>query len=476
MSNFIGRERDLAVIRKELDATRPSLMIIYGRRRIGKSTLLQEASKGRPAIYFQATRLEEPLNIAAFKNDIGQALGPDAELDGISDWLGVLHHLARRAQKHRGLVVVLDEFPYLADGNPALPSVIQKFWDSGAPKDGALKLVLCGSMISQMEELLAERNPLYGRRTLSLEIKSMLLRECSEFLPGWDPVDLIVAHSIFGGVPFYLSLCNSAQPLAANIERMFLAPGAQLQEEPDFLLQSELREMRRYSSIIAAIANGATKPSEIIGRVAGLKNSAQLFPYMDKLMHMRIVERARSLDADEHSRDSRYAVADPLFRFWHIFVRPNLSAISRGHGAEVWTRKILPNLPSYMGLAFEEVCREHVRNHIQERLDVPAAEVGKIWSKDFDIDVAGRLLDEASFFGECKWENALVGESLKNALSASIACTQYGNDARTKHLLFFSKKGFAEGLRRLAEIDASVHLFELEELVHAPTLQPEHKI
>ena len=322
MSNFIGRERDLAVIRKELDATRPSLMIIYGRRRIGKSTLLQEASKGRPAIYFQATRLEEPLNIAAFKNDIGQALGPDAELDGISDWLGVLHHLARRAQKHRGLLVVLDEFPYLADGNPALPSVIQKFWDSGAPKDGALKLVLCGSMISQMEELLAERNPLYGRRTLSLEIKSMLLRECSEFLPGWDPVDLIVAHSIFGGVPFYLSLCNSAQPLAANIERMFLAPGAQLQEEPDFLLQSELREMRRYSSIIAAIANGATKPSEIIGRVAGLKNSAQLFPYMDKLMHMRIVERARSLDADEHSRDFPLRGSGPSFQILAYFRAP----------------------------------------------------------------------------------------------------------------------------------------------------------
>ena len=319
MSDFIGRERDLTVIRKELDAARPSLMIVYGRRRIGKSTLLQEASKGRPSVYFQATRLEEPLNIAAFKNDIGQALGPDPELDGIGDWLGVLHHLARRAQKHPGLAVVLDEFPYLADGNQALPSVIQKFWDSGAPKDGSLKLVLCGSMISQMEELLSERNPLYGRRTLSLEIKPMPQRECSEFLPEWDPIDLITAHSIFGGIPYYLGLCDPTQSLATNIERMFLAPAAPLQEEPDFLLQSELREMRRYSSIIAAIANGATKPSEIIGRVAGLKDSAQLFPYMDKLMHMRIVERARSLDADEHSRDLPLRGGGPSFQILAYF-------------------------------------------------------------------------------------------------------------------------------------------------------------
>lgn len=469
MSVFIGRRRDLAVLRGELDAPGPSLMVVYGRRRIGKSTLLQEASKSRPTVYFQATRLEESLNIADFKSDIVQALGADAELDGIGDWLGILHHLARRAEMHRGLVVILDEFPYLVDGNRALPSIIQKFWDSGAPKRGALKLVLCGSMIAQMEEFLSERNPLYGRRTLSLDVKSMPLREASEFLQGWNPIDQVVGYSIFGGIPYYLGLCDPTQPLAANVERLFLAPSAPLQEEPDFLLQSELREMRRYSSIVAAIADGATKPSEIVGRVPGLKDGAQLFPYLDRLMRMRIVERARSLDADEHSRDSRYAVADPLFRFWHLFVRPNLSALSRGFGADVWTRTVRPHLPAYMGLAFEEVCREHVRDHAQERLGVPAGVVGRIWGKDFDIDVAGRLLDGSSFFGECKWENALVGESLKEALAASIARTTYGADGRTKHMLFFSRKGFAEGLRRLAQLDAGIHLIGMEELVHAGT-------
>jgi uncharacterized protein len=130
------------------------------------------------------------------------------------------------------------------DGNHALPSIIQKFWDSGAPKRGSLKLVLCGSLISQMEELLAERNPLYGRRTLSLEMKSMPLPEAVGFFPDWDPVDQIVAYSIFGGVPYYLGLCDPAQPIAANVQKLFLAPAAPLQEEPEFLLQSELRETR----------------------------------------------------------------------------------------------------------------------------------------------------------------------------------------------------------------------------------------
>lgn len=472
VTDFIGRERDLKIVRQELDAPRASLVIVYGRRRIGKSTFLEHATEGRPSVYFQSTRLEEALNITALKDDIAQALGPDPELDGIDDWLSLFYHLARRAQERQGLVVILDEFPYLSDGNPALPSVIQKFWDSGAPTRGHLKLVLCGSMISQMEELLSERNPLYGRRTLSLEMKAMPLGEASDFFPDWQPVDQIVAYSIFGGVPYYLGLCNADETLAANVERLFLARLAPLQEEPDFLLQSELREMRRYSSIVAAIAEGATKPSEIIERVPGLKDGSQLFPYIDKLTRMSIVERQRSLDADQHSRDSRYFVADPLFRFWHLFVRSNLSALSRGFGPDIWQRRILPNLSTYMGFAFEEICREHVRDHARERFGVPAAEVGKIWGKDFDIDVAGTLLDGAAFFGECKWENVLVGESIRNNLLKSSEKTKYGADNRTRHTFFFSKNGFADGLRRLANFDGSIHLFDLEELVRAPNPQP----
>jgi AAA+ ATPase superfamily predicted ATPase len=468
MTGFIGRERDLAMLRGEFDIDHASLIIVYGRRRIGKSTLLQEGSKGRPAVYFQATRLEETLNVAALKSEVAQALGPDPELDAIADWLGLLHYVARRAQDYPRLIVVLDEFPYLADGNPALPSVIQKFWDSGAPARGQLKLVLCGSIIAQMEELLSERNPLYGRRTLAMELKSMPLRESVGFLPGWSPVDQIIAYSIFGGVPYYLGLCDPRLALTPNIERLFLAPSAPLQEEPDFLLQSELRETRRYSSVVAAIAGGATKPSEIVGRVPALKDASQSFPYIEKLMRMRIIDRARPLDADEHSRDSRYTVSDPLFRFWHIFVRPNLSALSRGFGKDVWERRILPRLPDYMGLAFEEICREYVRGHAQERLGVPAGEVGRVWGKDFEIDIVGRLLDGATIFGECKWEDALVGESVRNALLASIARTAYAADARARHTLFFSRKGFTRGLRRMAEVDGSVHLYGLDELVLAP--------
>ena len=472
MTTFIGRQQDLAVLEREFEAQRASLVILYGRRRVGKSTLIQQASLDRPAIYFQATLVDDSLNLAAFKGEISRVLGSDPILDGISDWLGVLHYVAKKAEETKGLILALDEFPYLVGGNSALPSIIQKFWDSKAAEPGALKIVLCGSLIAQMEELLAERNPLYGRKTLAREILPMSLREAAEFVPQWDPVDQISLFSILGGVPYYLSMCDASQPLAHNVQNLFLVPSASLQEEPEFLLRAEVNEPRRYASVAAAIADGATKASEIVARVPGLKEVAQLSPYLVRLQQMRVIARERSLDADEHARNHKYSLQDPLFRFWYRFVRPNLGALGRGFGAEVWKRNIHPQMNNYMGPAFETVARDHLRDHAQERFGVPASEIGRVWGNDFEIDIAGRLLDGSAVFGACKWENAMIGESIRKHLEECIANTRYAEESQTRHLVFFARKGFSDALRKASEIDSSVQLIDLEELVHTPEPHP----
>lgn len=472
MGGFIGREQDLAVLDREFGRRQASLVILYGRRRIGKSTLIQKASLGRPAIYFQATLVDDALNLEAFKVEIARVLGSDPILDGLSDWLGVLHYVAGKAEQKRGLIIALDEFPYLVGGNSGLPSIIQKFWDSGAAEPGALKIVLCGSLIAQMEELRAERNPFFGRMTLAREIGPMSLREAAEFVPGWNPADAIALFSVLGGVPYYLDKCDPSQTLAENIKQLFLMPSAPLQEEPEFLLRSELNEARRYASVAAAIADGATKPSEIVSRLHGFTAASEVSPYIARLQQMRIVTRERSLDADERSRNTRYSLQDPLFRFWYLFVRPNLSALGRGFGDDIWTRTIKPHFNEYMGSAFEAVSREHLRDHAQERFDVPAGEIGRLWGGDFEIDVAGRLLDGAAVFGECKWENALIGESVLKRLEEAVEKTRYAEDARSRHFVFFARKGFTDELRKIAETDARVRLFELEELVRAPDPHP----
>jgi AAA+ ATPase superfamily predicted ATPase len=215
--------------------------------------------------------------------------------------------MTRAAELHRGLVVIIDEFPYLLDGKDTLTSIIQKFWDSKDAERGNLKIVLCGSLIAHMEILLSERNPLYGRRTFSL-----------------------------------------------------------------------------------------------------------------------------------------------------------------GFGRQVYERQIQPHLSEYMGWAFEQICRDHIRLHAQERFDVPASEIGKIWGRDFDIDIAGSLLDQSRIFGECKWENALVGESIHRDPLENISKSKFFTEGRTQNTIYFSRKGFTVGLQKLADTDASIQLIGTDELVKAP--------
>jgi uncharacterized protein len=466
---FIGREGELAELANEFRAPRASLAIVYGRRRVGKSTLLQHAAERQEKfVYFQATKVDESLNLEALKAEIARTIGADPLLNGIGDWTGVLHYMARAAELHRGLVVIIDEFPYLLDGKDTLTSIIQKFWDSKDAERGNLKIVLCGSLIAHMESLLSERNPLYGRRTFSLSLEPMSLREAVQFLPNYSVTDQIAAYATFGGIPHYLQMCDPDASLRENIDRLLLSKTGALFEEPEFLLQSELKEPRRYASIVAAIARGGTKLGQIVNRVPGFKDTAQITPYLEPLIRMRIIERVRSLDADENSRDNRYYVSDPLFRFYYRFILPNASPISLGFGRQVYERQIQPHLSEYMGWAFEQICRDHIRLHAQERFDVPASEIGKIWGPDFDIDVAGSLLDQSRIFGECKWENALVGESIHRNLLENISKSKFFTEGRTQNTIYFSRKGFTVGLQKLADTDASIQLIGTDELVKAP--------
>jgi uncharacterized protein len=329
---FIGRSQELSLLREELDVPRPSLAIVYGRRRVGKSTLIREAMGKRSHILYQATRVTSSLNLEGFKTEISRVLGSDDLLMGIADWLGMLHYLARAAERSPGLIVVLDDFPYLADAAPALPSVVQKFWDSGAPATGNLKLLLCGSIISQMQELLAERNPLYGRKTLSLDLAPLSFREAAQFVPSYTAEQKLMTFGIFGGIPFYLQFVNPELSLQDNIIRLLLTQTGSLVDEPAVLLQSELREVARYASILAAIAGGCTKHGEIIGRVREISDSKALSPYLEKLERMRLIRIVKSMDAHPGERDRRYFIADALIAFWYRFVQPNLSSIVQGFG------------------------------------------------------------------------------------------------------------------------------------------------
>jgi AAA+ ATPase superfamily predicted ATPase len=455
---FVGRAQELLRIRKEFATNRPSLLVVYGRRRIGKSALLREATKDRPHVLYQATRVTAALNLEGLKAEIARSLGGDTLLDGLGDWLSVLTYLARKAEALAGLVVVLDEFPYLVEVDPSLPSIIQKFWDSGSTMAGRLNLVLCGSLIAQMEDLLAERNPLYGRQTFAMDVQSLPLRDAAAFFPSYSAENQILTYGVFGGVPFYLRLCEPEASLEDNVVSLLLSDAGPLVDEPNVLLQSELRETQRYASILAAIADGCTKAGEINGRVRDIKDSVSLSPYMERLERMRLVRAVRSMDAAPKSRDRRYFVDDPLIAFWHRFVRPNISSVTQGFGIDVWRHQVAPWLDDFMGGAFEEMCRGHARRHSQERLPAPAQVVGQVWGPDYDIDVAGRLLDGSMLYGECKWRRGDVGEDVLNTLIDRGEKTAYGRGVDHRHFLLYARTGFKSGVLERAAADERIVL------------------
>lgn len=362
-------------------------------------------------------------------------------------------------------MVVLDEFPYLLADDPGLPSVLQRFWDSGAPARGRLNLVLCGSTIAQMEELLAERNPLYGRKTYALDLLPLPLRDAARFFPAYGPEEAIVAHAVFGGVPFYLRLCDPGADLRANVLRLLLTGTGALFDEPTVLLQSELRDISRYASILAAVADGCTKFGEITNRVG--EGGSKLTPYLDRLARMRLVRAVQSLDAGPKSRDRRYGIEDPLVLFWHRFVRPNVSAIVAGFGEDVWTHGIAPRLDEYMGRAFEGICRAHARRHLGETTGVPLGEVGQVWSGDYDIDVAGRFLDGGALYGECKWSRSPMGGSVLDTLVERADRTAYGQAAPERRFVLYARRGFAPDLHDRARVDPQILLYDAAGIVGA---------
>ncbi len=467
---FVGRKRELQLLQTEYQRPRPSLMVVYGRRRVGKSTLLLKSlqSLEQPSIYYQASRLTNSNNLEllmiALKNQLQLSPIQQTLLSGLSDWTALLAFIQELAGQVGGLTLVFDEFPYLCEANPALPSVIQAAWDRVRAANTPLNLVLCGSSIAFMEELLAERNPLRGRQTAELNLQPLTYREAAQTLPRYTLEERLLAYGLWGGLPYYLSLLDPQASLMENLTDVTLRSGAPLYDEANLLLQAELNSPPRYASILHAIAEGCHDYGEIIGRVKDFKDRSQLAPYMAKLEELRLIEVVRPLDATPKERNSRYFLADPFLMFWYRFVLPNRSALEAGHHQAVLKLSIQPFLSDYMGLVFERICREYLRFFGQEQLGQPAKTVGQIWAGDYDLDVVGELFSGEAVFGECKWWNEPVGLNVLEKLEQNIQRSSFASK-QTPKLLLFSRKGYMAPLKQLAKKRSEVYLLEPKHLL-----------
>ncbi|MFM7281772.1 MAG: AAA family ATPase [Planctomycetia bacterium] len=374
---FHGRIRELAFLDELYRSPRPELFVLYGRRRVGKTELLQQFTSGRRAVYFLAAQVREKDNLRAFRDALAAALddGAAASVE-FPDWGAALSYCAEKSKQER-LVIVLDEFPYLCEATRGLTSQLQRFWDTRG-KHSNLMLVLCGSQVSFMEnEVLAERSPLFGRRTAQRRLEPLAPQACLEFFPEWKLEDRVLAYAVLGGMPAYLRRFDAERSLLENIARECLRPEGYLFDEVQFLLSSELTQPATYNSILASLARGADKVGEIALSV-GI-DSPTANKYLSVLRDLRLVEREVPLtDPDPlRSRKGTYRLADRFLAFHFRHIQPNASLIHAGRGPRVLEESVIPDLPRLFDEARVDFILAHLASEAGSVVGDELVEIGR---------------------------------------------------------------------------------------------------
>jgi hypothetical protein len=443
---FIDRAAELELLERAWDAPAAQLVVLYGRRRVGKTALLRRFAVGKPALYYMATRLPEAQQLRELGAAVGEFFADPLLRDqGFRDWPQLLAYLARRRER---FAFLLDEFPYLVEANPALASLWQKGWDEGLAASSA-RVVLAGSSIAMMErETLAHRSPLYGRRTGQLKLEPFPFREARRFLPRYGFEDQVRAYAILGGLPFYLARCDDRRPLAENVRRAAFDRGGVLREEVDFLLREELREPRVYFAILQAIALDKRKPAEIANATS--LTHGTLSKYLSVLQSLRLVTREVPATevAPDKSKKGLYRIADPFVRFWFRFVLGQRHLLEMDQVARA-ARILDAGLDEFVAPVYEEVCRDEVaRGVLDAATGAEWTGAGRFWDRNTEVDVVAFAADRGRvLLGECKWSRQPVGTNVLQELEAARFAPGVAAGGRRVTFALFARAGFTPGLR-----------------------------
>ncbi len=455
---FINRAKELHLLTEMYDSQAAELLIVYGRRRVGKTELLRHFSRNQPHIFFTATQTTDKNLLSQWSQLLWQHQA-QADIPDFSfpDWESSLRYLASMTTDEK-LVVVIDEFPYLIDANPALPSILQKMWDELLQQRQIL-LILCGSSIGMMEKYaLNHSSPLYGRRSGQLLLPPLDFAAARQFFPDQSLVDQVEKYAVFGGIPAYLKRVNPAQSLAENVIRQILTPNRFLYDEPLFLLRTELREPRNYFAILQAIAHGNTRPNAI-AQASGVGDARTVSKYLSVLQELHLVERAVPVTESQPRKSRRgiYQLADNFLQFWFRFVAPHRSDLEQGQAERVWDTAIQPRLSEFVGPIFEVVCRQRIWDMARAgALPFMPQKVGGWWSRQAEIDVlAINETAQAALAVECKWRNRPVGARILTDLQTRVNLLQQQVPFKQIYYALASKSGFTENLIELAQAPSS---------------------
>jgi AAA+ ATPase superfamily predicted ATPase len=457
MTQFVNRTDELTRLRGCYESDSADLVVIFGRRRLGKTELIQESLGDREdAIVYQATETTQQLQIDAFVDD---AIELYPGIDRIeNEWESLLGYLGEQ-----DAIIVLDEFPYLIDADESLPSVIQRLWDQELQETG-VTLVLVGSSISMMEEAtLLGNSPLYGRFTERLDLRQLDFDAARQFFPEqYSPEQILLAWGVFGGTPYYLAGIEADATLGTVIQQSLLSRQGFLHDEPEYVLRTELTEPNRYFGIMKAIAAGQTTANEI-AQTVGIP-SKQLSTYTQKLQRLRLVTREVPVTEDPtKSRRGRYKIRDPLFRFWFRFVYGKEDRYERLE-SDAYETVIKPELPDFVSPAFEARCQDILPTLYPE---VVFTDIARWWYNEHEADVVGLTNDGTMVTGECKFTSSPLDYNALSSLEEHTEQIRWAPDgsAVAHEYVLFARNGFTQSVTEAAATRNDLQLVTIDQVI-----------
>lgn len=449
---FVDRHEELAFLNRLLTRKQPGpaqMLLLYGRRRVGKTELLKHWAEhsGLPFTYWAADKEPAVLQRRSFMSRMLDM--PEEQATAFDSWPALWRWLAPRlAEKADKQILILDELSYASAADPALLSALQHAWDHHL-KESNVILVLCGSQVTTMEAIMQHQSPLFGRFTGQWHLQPLPFSSLREFFPGWSAEERVALYAVLGGIPAYLRWLDSDLNLVENIQQVILEPGNMFLAEPELLLYDELRDLSTYQAILRAISKGHHSLKAISNDC--LIGSSSLTFHLGKLQELRLVERLLPVTLTtarrRKSKQGRYHLSDPFFRFYFRFLFPHLSSLM---SPEETTVHIKSELRAFVGLSFEKLAQKWVVTQARAgKLPFAPETVGSHWSRRVQVDVVAiNHQSREILLGECKWGEGKVKRQVVRELieqkGPKVRLELRNGEDYSFHYVVFARTGFTE--------------------------------
>lgn len=456
---FVNRQREREQLEFEYQREKSAFLILIGRRRMGKTSLLHHFTKNKKnVLYYYSDKDTESTQINKFKNMIAAWSG-DTLMNNIAftHWDEAFEYLIQKMPQNERVVLIIDEFQFLAMANEALPSILQRIWDMKL-KSKNLMLVLCGSHISMMyKTTLTYGSPLYGRRTASMKLGGIAFEYLHEFFPKGTPMKpLVECYAMTAGIPKYIEILNVSKNMFENIEKLILTKDSFFYTEPRYILGEELKEQVMNFAVLRAISNGNVKSGDIAASINMTSNS--ITPYLEQLREIELIEKRVPVTEafPEKSRKGIYVLKDQMIRFWFKYVYQYTSYLEINNRAWVMV-KVKAEWNQYVSVAFEEICR----NITPYYCPFVPIKVGGWWDKNEEIDICAINPETKEILlGECKWTESKIGVEVYSELVRKAKLVEWNTNNRKEYFMICAKNGFSNSLLELAKEQSNIILID----------------